>query len=136
MSHFKCPKRMLGLVTLGLACMFATGWVRSLRGRDWIDSRQFTGTSRGLVFESDHSSFALLTVEEIVTPRPSTPTIVPPPVVVTNPDGSTSTSVYLAPSSIADAAREIVAAPYWSFVIPLTLLSAYLLLSKPRAKAK
>lgn len=24
--------------------------------------------------------------------------------------------------------------PYWSFVIPLTLLSAWLLLSKPRAK--
>lgn len=128
-------KRQLGTVTLILTCMLTVGWVRSLRDRDTIDSRQFIETSRGLLFESHDSTLSLFTVEEMeVEPPPSTPRPVPQSTIMTHPDGSVSTTLTQAVRVSNVVAVEVVTATYWSIVVPLIALSGWLLLSRPAAQ--
>src|SRR6478735_5170852 len=54
-GYFRGWKRKAGLVTLAIACVFATGWVRSFQGADYLDfypssdSKQECTSNRGAI---------------------------------------------------------------------------------------
>jgi hypothetical protein len=143
-EFFRGWKRKLGVVTLGLACVFAAGWVRSFRTEDsffyqigpYVTDSLFS-ISGSVGWRRDDDS-----VCDIVPARE-------------NFGFQSRRSVgrqflmyseverwhwkwrwcglgraWGAANSGGDA--EILILPYWSIILPLTLLSACLLLSKPR----
>jgi hypothetical protein len=100
-EFFRGWKRKLGVVTLGLACVFA-GW--------WIHAQSLVTNTEGIRFRFDFTSDGV--------------------------DFDCTDFAYSIQSSGAGSGRMKTLArllvPYWAIVSPLTLLSAYLLLSKPR----
>lgn len=134
--YFKPLRRKIGLVTLALACVLAAGWVRS---QYLLDTAGFVRGIWRSDFTSQNGKLWLIYVT-YDRPRESGFLI-------------DSTRIYV-PQDLADLpARQskldwrwdwigfhfsssahfhnsII--PYWAIVVPLTLLSAWLLLSKPR----
>jgi hypothetical protein len=138
--YFKPLRRKIGVVTLMLACLFAAGWVRS---RSIIDN--FGGPTRGR-FEVginsidnsiDLTLFVRGTSNETVWRMPDHDSCENVPLDVVF-DGfiwvislcGFKVGYQLPPQ----CCHTVCLIPYWSIVIPLTLLSAWLLLSKPRTK--
>ena len=110
----------VGVVTLFLACVFLGGWVRSLVVKDRILFSDITGSNSvfcGIIgLETSRHSLDLLTFQvDTATPMLATP--IPPGVVPLK-----VLSFRIGP---------LLAIPFWSIVIPLTLVSAFLLLCKP-----
>lgn len=144
MTHFRPLRRKLGVVTLVVACMLTAGWVRSVGISELV----------GVNFSSQSSVFVESSEQTIGFGMER---------ANSKPMWDIWPSWQNAPSSGVKALDDIqhvkwnvqwhnfgiggnheyypdnllleVHAPYWSIVIPLTLLSAWLLLNKPRAKS-
>jgi hypothetical protein len=115
-EFFKGWRRKVGVVTLGLACVFAGAWVHSLTTYADLTRLSVHGDCLGGFWRSRNGTIEYVTYR--VKGRP-------------NGDGM--------PSSIRVTLHEEVerSISYWSLTIPLRLLSAWLLLSKqPLVKAK
>ena len=146
-EFFKPWRRKIGLLTLLMACVFMAGWVRSSFIRDWIvfysgnHLVQFGSDSQRLYCLVDYSKDHI-NKEGATWKVPSFGTA-----VLSRPDP-------LAPATLDDSHRSwsrhwlgfyvwqktywdfyqstLYVIPYWSVVIPLTLASAFLLLSTQR----
>jgi hypothetical protein len=139
-AYFKSLRRKLGVATLAMACMFSGGWVRSLyimdtfafshlpnelllvSGDGVVGWQTISATSIGSLFDGFrwHSQMPR-SIEDIFNRAESLNKWHWNGFGVMQLDNST----------------RLGCIPYWSLVIPLTLLSAWLLLSKPRtAKTK
>lgn len=147
MSHyFKSWRRKIGVVPLVMGCLFAAGWVRSLNCEDAVviccnSHQEYTlFSSSGLFGMTD--SYERLPVQRQHWPM-----------------FDSSTKRLFAPAVFADTRLtwhwkrwgfgcvEYLGFrsngcrfvhwffPYWSVVIPLTLLSVWMLLSKPPTKS-
>ena len=108
-DFFKPWRRKIGIVTLMLACVFAAGWVRSQYKAD-VFIMPLNESSNGVI-SSRNGEIQWATAEFNHIGKPY------------EPDGLTELK------NLPTVLRSV---PYWPIVIPLTLLSAWLLLSKPR----
>ena len=147
-------RRKIGVCTLIMACVFMGGWVRSQHFSDSLKCR--IGPQHQLFIRSNNDSFALSLLKEY---QPGQFTFVrifdSSPVQVDRSDAEylgfnfcgfkfgvddgTATSagfkISNPPTSyfISNPPTSYFChAPYWSITIPLTLISCWLLLSKPR----
>jgi len=143
-EYFKPMRRKLGIVTLVMACLFAAGWVRSLRGtQDSLTIR--TSDKDAHIFASFRDGFAWH--------RMNTPSEEMPPITGLFERFSFYTATFDHTESVIEIGEHRMtfdwlgfrarqtefgeikitawAVPFWSVILPLTLLSAYLLLSKP-----
>jgi hypothetical protein len=135
LGFFNGWRRKVGVLTLVMACMFAAGWLRSLHSREFIfiefeipfGGRIFVHTSANqmdiLLQRSTGWYFDFGEVDPIVT--------------LNSLDGVWFFDVEKIEEEIVDGVLQV--APgyelricFYAIVIPLTLLSAYLLLTKPR----
>jgi hypothetical protein len=103
-TYFKPLRRKVGVVTLVMACVFAAGWVRSY-------SEELVN---GIEFPFYDNRYNLVVIPE---------GIVLGTLVLQGEENQ--------PELVFDDFFEI---PHWLIVVPLTLLSAWLLLSKVRQK--
>lgn len=158
MSYFKPRRRKLGIVMLVIACLLMAGWVRSYAHFDGIqrfstDSQSGLGSIhgqiRGFYF---HSNQARIKKQEFRFPSFA----VKPTDQKEFDFGENSKTIGVGdfqfhqgsgiwghysdlaqtPGPPVQVDLMAVRIPYWSIVIPLILLSAYLLLSKPRVKCQ
>ena len=151
MCRYVIPwRRKLGVLTLLMACVAMTGWVRSQSVWDSFNLK--IGKDRSLVLMSRNNGIVGMSVVDHVEGSVDFPFYVAwghsapeddrPP----TPDSGgflfgtsvhqfpIATALYGQPTtwSMADGAViSFVGIPYWGAVIPLTLISAFLLLSKP-----
>lgn len=110
-GYFKPLRRKIGVLTLVLACVFAIGWIDSLTQ---FRSLYFVDWKRSVIWQA-LSRDAKLAVEGKRFDHTNSPT-------------------FLYNNGPVETHVDLGGVPYSSIVIPLTLLSAYLLLSKPRSK--
>jgi len=139
-SYFKSWRRTIGVVTLMLALVFTGGWVRSLSVMDVVLFGSGKYTMEHCV-SVDHS----LVWGRLRTDDSRSIIVFP----VWETSGSSNLDAFLDRANLRCSWRRcgfgvgemnagpadrhtIWIIPYWSIVIPLTLLSAWLLLSKPR----
>ena len=141
-SHFKPLRRKLGIAMLLLACLFVAGWMRSFWFEDafffpngpYITDSVFS--SEGLIgWRRDDESVWDMRRDDRDYGFPSSQFVKPPnylyPGVPEWRWGSQWCGFGVASgqdSSGGDARKRTI--PYWSIVLPLTLLSGWLLLSK------
>jgi hypothetical protein len=138
-DFFRGWKRKFGVLTLLLACALMAGWVRSLAATDLIQGQRsnqakysFTSSSGSLAWRWANLNLSpgeARYPKWIVEPRNTWFYLSDDSVtwhlrglgfgigIRTQEDGSYSTFKVI---------------PYWAIVVPLTLLSAWLMLSKPR----
>ena len=152
-EYFRGWKRKIGLLVLGLACVLLVWWVRSIRTKDVFQLR--VAKTRVCFLTSNKSWIYWQFVRESF---PSQLTLQQTTIVGFAPPSITLSSWHFVSSAddanqfvvltteqlsiLVNAQRsyypglkmEVLGAPYWSLVLPLTALSAYLLLSKPRPK--
>lgn len=139
-NYFKPLRRKIGVLTLVIACMFAAGWLRSYSYIDIVAS-SVGGTK--LVFMSGSQKLRLIFPGERMLQMVAT---------IQDPEGERINGWIIAGApwetkkfSVRSEAGRIVKVnsldvkqeqflliPFWSIVLPLTLLSAWLLFSKPR----
>lgn len=119
-EFFKGWRRKAGMVMLVMACVFAAGWVRSF---STADSLMFMTEPRGAFIAISMSGCVL---NKRMPQMEGTP-------------GTSWHSDDLSNQTQADFLKQFydiqpneMRIPYWSIVIPLTLLSACLLIAKPR----
>ena len=154
MGYFKPLRRKIGVVTLVLACVFMVAWVRSQVVVDamsitcsrwqhflfsdnfgiWWETDLISQKGRQVPFFGDFSKWYLQSNKR-ATPPPEAPDFE----FAANPDiVLTSYGFYYAVLFSKNQNPPLVKStwiiPYWSIILPLTLLSAWLLLSKPRVK--
>lgn len=144
-EFFKGWRRKAGRVTLVMACAFAAGWVRSFSLEDrWYvilsgkSIHRVVSSPEGIAWELWGYPFQIFRPETIDQPGPRWKSKAISPFgafyqvdVIRDlkwcgfryRDGELISSHF--PS-------QLLIAPYWSLVIPLTVASAWLLLSKPR----
>jgi hypothetical protein len=127
-GFFKGWKRKLGVVTLGLACLFAAGWVRSLSVRD---ATRFTVTARQNAISSAEGHISWVAWNANVF-RNSDALWISRALV----RGKWAWTCFDTDDFEGVAGRVALAIPYFAIVIPLSLLSAWLVLSKPKPKHK
>lgn len=137
MGYFKPLRRKLGVVTLVIACVFAGGWIRcqflSEQLYLWVAKHSVvTVVSENLVLAL---SLWWWNEQDFVFPAKS--------IILQSDERLPWGTAYYAESlawgfrcnSFDGGNGEVgCSIPYWSIVIPLTLLSAWLLLSKPRVR--
>lgn len=120
-EYFRGWRRKLGLITLGLACALTLGWLRSCYKRDRIVFQDYTsligikdrienGKIAGLISEKQLISLTAWEAVESIN------------------------NVKIGGWMMLFDHAPVYSVPYWQITIPITLLSAYLLLSKPRQK--
>ncbi len=159
-DFFKPWRRKVGVMALLIACMFMSGWVRSLRTANNI---AFNMGGRSLIqLISRDQALAVrrvkskLSVKELSVDRVLLMGFQPPKgnstgnlaINVDPPTRSAAGSPFRWTIrrhgfEIGDCTDQqfpleifIVRVPYWSVVLPLTLISAYLLLARPRKPAQ
>ena len=147
-EFFRGWRRKLGVATLVLACIFAAGWIRSEKKMDCGG----IGIGRSLF---NIGSWDGMVIIDLWSPGQTLPiflfgsTTCQEYAMIYPPGTFVNTSIKISGMPLATESRLFgkltfgcrakriglftVSLPYWSIVIPLTLLSAYLLLSKPRA---
>ena len=143
-EFFRSWKRKVGVVTLVMACVFMAGWVRSNSLQDVVTFQSGEQAAEYLM-----SIDGNLVLERVKTRGPSkTDTkwfINKLPIwfgSLKSPDvhwhwrcqgfgiGEVTTD------RLTGTRSTLWSIPYWSLVAPLTMLSAYLLLTKPRRRFK
>lgn len=133
-EFFKPRRRKLGVLTLVMACVSAAGWVRSLTMHDEIQISHHERHQS--IFNSRAGTIDWLTVEWHNT-------FLPPGSFEWSSKridhrGPTVLWFKKVKGSMINNGKVLASTttgtsfPYWSVTFPLTLLSAYLLLSKPR----
>jgi hypothetical protein len=142
-DFFKLWRRKIGVLILGLACLLVMGWVRSF---SLTDLAQVEISSQSCVFLESSAQTIGVGMERANERNP--------PIWSIAPAWETTPSSGIKPLNDIQHFRWNaqwhdfgiggnydnypnnllleLQAPYWSTVIPLTLLSAYLLFSKPR----
>ncbi len=150
-NFFHGWRRKFGVVTLVLACVFAAGWLSTIRSPNCVhfvwqtsDKTAFRFGTRNsqLVINSIDASLSLYVSSGInqaiaVWKDPTTSTLNYP----SQADNEIHWVFRFGGFDVGEYSQEdpfefhfkTWRFPYWSIVIPLTLLSAYLLLSKPRS---
>jgi hypothetical protein len=152
-GFFNPWRRKIGVVTLAVACVVMVAWVRSLSVKDLIEFSDITGfakkENRLAALATERQSLVLMVykITEVVSgvddgtanpvsqsgqvdiPLPASLVNNPPHVLSikampTQPSKSTLTAVYRVP---------LVIIPFWTLATPLTLVSLWLLLSKPQS---
>lgn len=147
LSFFRGWRRKLGVVTLLMACAFAGGWVRSTR---FYDDVSFQRGSRTTDLISCRDGVIWLRTCEVRAriaagrwrwvSEPDEGTELPFDVSTDLADvgwHSQWYSFHVAETQVDPQSGyqfSVCVVPYWSIVMPLTLLAAGLLLSKPRPK--
>ena len=149
-EFFKPWRRKIGCVTLIMACVFAAGWVRSLAIADVSDLSgrylpkttsffQMASTSRGIEFrriwpkrQGDYSNrswgWRSSPIQQEVRSRDFEFEVEwAKSLCGVGIEGGSWGKPYMRPGLM-----RIMIIHYWSIVIPLTLISSWLLLSKPR----
>jgi hypothetical protein len=140
-DFFKGWRRQVGVMTLVMACVFAGGWVRS---KFKLDSTQ-TGTvnsTHSLISMNGDIYWLRVNLPNAKTTlwqssdmrRPLSPWEGFNPISRTEVAG-----IEFAVGqhkNIATIKMHLWVIPYWSVTVPLTLISAYLLLSKPSPSTK
>jgi hypothetical protein len=128
-TYFNPWRRKIGILTLAMACVFAVGWIRSHDVRDLFVSpianyrfESFDGDLLICVFHNDADYRLTFPVWEshqrFDGPEPAWRKQIGP--------------LWLKELYPEMDSRDlIIILPYWSFAIPLSLLTAHLLLSKP-----
>lgn len=136
-DYFKPWRRKIGVVMLFVTCMFASAWIRSYSVQDGLNIR-VSDTTRYFFYSSIHG----LVWENASGIDPKMNAAFPA-ILVSSQDANKN-AVTLRNASMQmcrfgdfqfsgdDSVLIFVLIRYWTVVIPLTLLSAYLLLSKPR----
>jgi len=141
-EFFRPWRRKIGVVTLAMACVFAAGWVRSNSVEDLEDVLRVSISKRQTTtFKSRNGTICWADFDK--------------PEAIAG-IGSAVISDHFGPSESTPASPEwqrswfgisfgqqcdpydgtrirFCNIPHWSIVTPLTLISAYLLLSKPRS---
>ncbi len=132
-KYFHGWRRKIGLVTLLLACVFVAGWVRSIFVHDVLlfwDGTQALGLwgsqSGSLVWDTNDNP----DVQRWTTPRWQNWIASEGVHPFDNPEIKWQWRFCGFGFASDGMTSRIV--PYWAIVIPLTLLAAWLLLSKPR----
>ena len=161
-DFFKPWRRKIGVVTLAMACVFMGGWMRSLRKADTTAISisknsliQLISREKTLAIRKCNSAFAVRGIADradriilVAAEQPPTPT--PRDVSFSfderalsesgNPYKWTIQSCGVRIGCVEDPTYSLRASmwvfPYWSLISPLTILSAYLLLSEPRSEKK
>ena len=143
-EFFSGWKRKMGVVTLVLAWVFMAGWARSWNLDDVIQltSEEDMGT---WIILGSYKGVLSLQIETMVPPRqikwgiPMWLTVdhhdvTPPgdPMIWRFRCCGFASGYELRTAGALNERVDLWIAPYWSVAIPLTILSAYLLLSKPR----
>jgi hypothetical protein len=155
-TYFKPLRRKIGIVTLALACVFAAGWARSQGYDDELDF--WTGPHQTHSLNSSPTGICWMKRSNLPPDVPMTTgrcglvafqswhvgpgpfSDVPDPFRWSTPQWQFSAmGFHFAESTINPpdyGNLRIWIIPYWSIVIPMTLLSAWLLLSKVRKPEK
>ena len=132
-EFFKGWRRKAGLVTLAMACLLAVAWMRSYVVRDVVT---FTRSDRLHMIVSSHSHASWWAMANVYSQMEWNRYSIPPTERGRN---SHLAHFRLMESTIASVMLQsrppqgaIWTVPYWSLVLPLTLLSAWLILGKTR----
>ena len=129
-DYFKEWRRQLGLRTLVVACVFMAGWVRSLNTTDQFQSREVFGQVHS--FGSLSGAFYWIRLKPCQSPSPAHRPIRDPDRRSLERDlGFLDIEIQQNSGGMTMFAGKGTAIPYWIITIPLTLLSTFLLLSKP-----
>ena len=146
-SYFKPLRRKIGVVTLVLSCVFMAGWMRSYVTIDSI-YRPWPGQSGGSsVIESEkghvfwYSSRQPWCDTKLSFPTLNSNSVAASSNILTSDEVRWSIKSFgfaigefePPPAARGRPNRIVWVIPHFHIAIPLTLLSAYLLLSKPRA---
>jgi len=137
-EFFRGWRRRIGVMTLVVTCIITGCWVRS---RNRVDLIFLHGIWSNHVFVSGCDKFGLIEggvfkvtqnmtrngVETVLSPDSRFVGSISP----VRHHGWQASSLRICSSSTNDNVHTALT-PYWSIVFPLTLISAYLLLSKPR----
>ncbi len=134
-NYFKPWRRKIGVVTLVIACAFAAGWVRSDIYADnaYISDFLLMSLRGGLYCFYANEALPIQTIyfySDSASPLRTTD-----PLRHSDFRGAWNFKCFGFGYGIVDNGG-FCRVPYWSIVIPLTLLSAHLLLSKPRVKSE
>ncbi|MDB5347284.1 MAG: hypothetical protein JWP89_5661 [Schlesneria sp.] len=142
-TFFHGWRRKAGVITLAMACVVTCGWLRGRTHIDVVDySMRFTTVSitssrRGVMWESDTrpseypneaSGFQYNVYEEHGWYEPHFLQI------EGHVFGFAGFLFYWRETTADVVGGTLVNAPYWSIAVPLTLLSAYLIIWKPRKR--
>jgi len=143
-EYFKPMRRKIGVLTLVMACVLMVGWIRSPFTQHTFTFRYLSPSCIKVVSVSNHLIFATLFVRTL-DPMPitiwSSEEVKPNKWVMTFANLPVMCPIKDRPFSVGDIEFRIgnlpvslnwYQFPYWSIVLPLTVLSAYLLLSMPR----
>lgn len=143
LSYFHPLRRKVGVVMLSLSCLLAIGWVRSLQVRDIVGIGPVSETIICGASNRHMLLLVLLPIEHLQN-GPTLPfwrTAEAKPTIrdcfaVIKSEQCWLGFGYLITDSQPESGHlaTAFAVPYWSIVLPLTLLSAWLLLSKPRTR--
>ena len=134
-DFFKGWRRKIGVVSLALACMFAAGWLRSLH------SREFLFIEFEIPFGGRMNVYSNANQMDILLQRSTGWKFafgeVDPIVTLNALDGVWFFDAQTIEEEIVDGVLQVapgyeVRIYFYAIVIPLTLLSAYLLLTKSR----
>jgi hypothetical protein len=142
-SYFKPLRRKFGVLTLVIACVFAAGWIRKTLVVDSICGRIWPETLVGLASSPEGFSAAIGRANRDYTDEL--------PLWSNYPVDQNHISIFdderyvwrwkfqsfgygYASDPSLHLATKVVCFPHWSLVLPLTAISAWLLLSKPRSK--
>ena len=120
-------RRKVGCLTLVMACLFMAGWVRSRFVYDWIEVN--TKPSR-LSISSGWGQIRLWGMSH----QPTLPTYrysIGEELIGIDVRGTPEWRIDFAGFQLSDQFH-LCFIPYWSITVPLTLISLWLLLSKPR----
>ena len=141
-DFFKGWRRKFGVVTLGLACLFAVGWVRSRIEFDEYNHYSDSGMVKLFATEGRLGSFRY--IAETKNDFRYALSVASNDILVGVYIGKTPSQIaqrweiigfHFQTGQVGNKIRYVVyTIPYWSFTIPTTLLAAWLLLSRPRKK--
>lgn len=128
-SYFKPLRRKIGVLTLGLACVFAGCWVRSVIVGDLFE---FTTKHGGTYhqFASEYGAFQWRCWNIIGYLKPGWSTWWVSDAPLGNGIDRSDPNLFIYFGEPGYLAR--IRCSYWMFAVPLTLLSTWLLLTRPR----
>ncbi len=128
-EFFRGWRRKAGLVTLAMALLLMAGWLRSYVIQDVLSINENRTLRLIVSFNGHFNSFNGHLNWERLTPSVFLPTSSMPVV-------RWRSFPFNNPAVWRNSRALLWTVPYWAFVLPLTLLSAWLILIKPRpAKA-
>lgn len=138
-QFFQGWKRKVGVVTLVIACMFVAAWVRSshkvelvLFNKAWPHYALLSGCGQFRILKIGHHTIepkgANPGIKVVFRFHKWTPVFFEGSPRIERFDGDAVEAF----DESTGTARQLRFITYWSIVIPLTLISACLLLSKPR----